>query len=302
MKQDLPAHAPFKSFARQRVRLDGVSQAYDPRVRAIRPDLADVALAGLYFAPHYAAPVPRACMAPSVLLRDKPDAGATAVTELLHGETFHMLDARSGWAWGYCGHDHYVGYVPLDALGEPLAPTHITIGAAPLFSAASIKSPILQLYPAHAQLVGVIEGDFLLTEGGYVHARHVRPLGQAESDWVAVAQRHLGSPYVWGGRGGMGFDCSGLVQMALAACGIACPRDTDQQAEAAGTLLDDHAELRRGDIVFFPGHVGLMADGERLLHANAHWMAVTIEPLADVIARLADKHERPVTARRRVSI
>jgi cell wall-associated NlpC family hydrolase len=300
MKQELPGHISFHSFERKRVRLDGVSQSYDPRVKAIRPDLADVALAGLYFAPHYAAAVPRGVNASSIAVRGAPDAAATAITELLHGETFHMLDARGGWAWGYCGHDHYVGFAPTDALGEPVTATHETVASAPLFSAADIKSPILALYPAHAKLAGTVESNFLVTDAGFVHARHVRPLGETDSDWVAVAQRHLGSPYVWGGRGGLGFDCSGLVQTALAACGIPCPRDTDQQAEAVGAALDDHAELRRGDIVFFPGHVGLMADAERLLHANAHWMAVTIEPLSDVIARLADKHERPVTARRRV--
>ena len=301
MKQDLPGHISFHSFERRRVHLDGVSQNYDARVKAIRPDLADVALAGLYFAPHYAAAAERGVTAPSVFVRGSADAAATAITELLHGESFHMLDARGGWAWGYCGHDHYVGYVPQAALGEPIAATHETTGATPLFAAADIKSPILALYPAHARLTGTAEGDFLATENGFVHARHVRPVAETESDWVAVAERHLGSPYIWGGRGGLGHDCSGLVQVALAACGIVAPRDTDQQAEAIGTLLDDNAQLRRGDIIFFPGHVGLMIDGQRLIHANAHWMAVTIEPLSDVIARLADKHERPVTARRRVS-
>ena len=301
MKQDLPGHISFHSFERRRVHLDGVSQSYDARVKAIRPDLADVALAGLYFAPHYAQPVPRGVIAASAPVRGAPDASATAITELLHGETFHMLDARGGWAWGYCGHDHYVGYLPINALGEPIAATHETTGPAPLFMAADIKSPVKALYPAQAKLAGALDGNFLATENGFVHARHVRPVAETESDWVAVAERHLGSPYVWGGRGGLGHDCSGLVQVALAACGIAVPRDTDQQAEAIGTLLDDHAELRRGDIVFFPGHVGFMADAERLIHANAHWMAVTIEPLSDVVARLAEQHERPVTARRRVS-
>ncbi len=300
MKHDWPGSIPFHSAERTRVRLDGVSRRYDPRVTAIRPDLADIALADLCFAPHYAAPAARGCAAPFATLRAGPGASAIAVSELLHGETFQVLDARGDWAWGYCGHDHYVGYVALDALGEPIVPSHVTTGAAPLFAAADIKSPILALYPAHVKLAGTIDGTFLATDAGFVHARHIRPLGETETDWVAAAGRHMGVPYVWGGRGGLGLDCSGLVQVALAACGIAAPRDTDQQAEAIGMTLDDHAELRRGDLVFFPGHVGLMMDGERLLHANAHWMAVTIEPLGDVIARLADKHERPVTARRRV--
>jgi hypothetical protein len=282
------------------VKLDGVSHSYDPRVCAIRPDLADVVLADLYFAPHYAAAVPRSCVASSVMLRGSPDASAPAVSELLHGETFHMLDARAGWAWGYCGHDHYVGYVPLDALGEAVEASHVTTAAAPLFSAADIKSAVQHILPSGARLSGTVDGDFLVVDGGFVHLRHVRALDAVESDWVSVAERYLGAPYVWGGRG-HGVDCSGLVQVALEACGITAPRDTDQQLEAIGEPLDENAQLRRGDIIFFPGHVGLMVDGERMIHANAHWMAVTIEPLADIIARLQDKHEQPVTGRRRIT-
>lgn len=291
--------SPGSSTTRRRVKLDGVSRRYDARVNAIRPDLADLALAELYFAPHYVAPVARACVVPSAMLHGKPDEAAGAVSELLHGEAFHMLDARGEWAWGYCGHDHYVGYLPLAALGEPVAATHVTRAATPLFLSADIKSPVQALLPAGARLAGTAEGDFLATAGGYAHLRHIRAVDAPESDWVAVAERHLGAPYVWGGRG-HGLDCSGLVQTALDACGIAAPRDTDQQAQALGTALDDNAPLRRGDIVFFPGHVGLMMDETRLIHANAFWMAVTIEPLADVVARLSDQHEQPVTGRRRI--
>ncbi|HWJ71238.1 MAG TPA: NlpC/P60 family protein [Sphingobium sp.] len=299
MHQTLAGGPASSSFGRKRVRLDGVSRSYDPRICAIRPDLADVALAELCFAPHYVAPIARACSAPGAMLRGKPDAAASAVTELLHGETFHMLDARGSWAWGYCGHDHYVGYIPLAALGDVQATTHITSAAAPLFTAADIKAPVTALLPPAAQLSGTVEGSFLATADGFVHIRHLRAVDAHETDWIAVAQRYLGAPYVWGGRG-FGVDCSGLVQMALAACGIAAPRDTDQQAAAIGTALALDTPLRRGDIIFFPGHVGLMVDGGRMIHANAHWMAVTIEPLADVVARLRAEHEQPITAIRRI--
>ena len=285
---------------RARVKLDGVSQSYDARVRAIRPDLADVELAELYFAPHYAAAAVRGCAAASIMVRSAPNDGASAVTELLHGEAFHMLDVRADWAWGYCGHDHYVGYLPLAALGEPAETTHVTQAVAPLFAAADIKSPIQALLPAGARLSGTVEDNFLATGNGYIHIRHVRATDAPESDWVAVAQRYLGAPYVWGGRG-LGVDCSGLVQMALAACGIVAPRDTDQQEAALGITLAQGAALQRGDIIFFPGHVGLMVDSERMIHANAHWMAVTIEPLADVVARLKDTHEQPISSMKRIT-
>src|SRR5690606_3185634 len=123
---------------------------------------------------HYVAPIARTCIAPSVMVRGKPGADAGAVTELLRGETFLMLDVRAGWAWGYFGHDHYVGYVPVDTLGDAQEATHVTMAQAPLFTAADIKAPIAALLPAGARLAGTVEGDFLAMADGFVHNRHLR--------------------------------------------------------------------------------------------------------------------------------
>jgi cell wall-associated NlpC family hydrolase len=153
-------------------------------------------------------------------------------------------------------------------------------------------------WPAGARIGGTIAGDFLATSGGYVHCRHLRRLDQVTSDPVAVAEALLGVPYRWGGRSGDGVDCSGLVQLALAAAGIAAPRDSDQQ-RSLGQPVEPGAPLARGDLVFFPGHVGMMADGERLVHANAHWMAVTIEPL-EAVKQRHPAHPQAVTAIRRL--
>jgi cell wall-associated NlpC family hydrolase len=245
--------------------------------------------------------VPLACLAAFKPVRAVPEEAASAVSELLHGESFNVLDVRGEWAWGYCAQDDYVGYVPRDAIGLPTAPTFRTVHLAPLFSQAAIKSPILRSLPIGSLVGGVAEGDFLKLSEGFVHLRHVAPVSHVSEDWVAVARHYLGQPYVWGGRGGQGVDCSGLVQVALSACGIPCPRDSDQQAETVGALLDDAAQLASGDLVFFPGHVGMMVDGANLLHANAHWMSTVIEPLDDVVARLSPLHEQPILARRRIT-
>lgn len=290
---------------RVRFRLGGISRPYDARTHAIRDDLADIALAEHYFAPHYAQPVAYDCATPGTIVRAKADMAAGAVTQILHGERFMVLDQRAGWAWGYCAHDHYVGYVRQDGLAAPVAPTHRSAWPLPIFARPDIKAPVTMSLPMGALLAGEMAGDFLaLTTGGFAHHRHIAPIDTHESDAVAVAERMLGAPYRWGGRGDGGYDCSGLVQVALAACGIAAPRDTDQQraSDRLGPEVDPANGLRRGDIVFFPGHVGLMLDGVRLLHANGHWMRVCAEPLADVIARLAADHAEPVLAVRRPAL
>lgn len=287
---------------RTRFRLTGRSVSLDPRVHAARGDLADMALAGVLFSAHYARAVPMTCVARGSRVLTSPAHDAMAASELLRGEIFHVLDVTTNWTWGFCGHDGYVGYVRREALDHVETPTwRVVARGAPVFSAPDIKSWITVHWPMGALFDGELQGDFIACAEGFIHVRHVRPITERQSDWASVAQLYIGQPYVWGGRGHHGVDCSGLVQVALDACGIATPRDSDMQRESIGNPIAEDAPLRRGDFIFFPGHVGIMADETHLLHANAHWMTTMIEPLADVIGRAAPEHERPVIARRRIT-
>lgn len=288
---------------RHSFRLNGRSVVLDKRVHAVRGDLADVSLAGTLFSAHYARAVEMTCVLPGAMVLANGSIGAEAVTQLLRGESFHVLDVTAEWAWGFCGHDGYVGYVRRGALDTHERVSHrVTTLPAPVFSEPDIKSRVQYYWPAGSLFKGVGDetGNFLACAEGFVHVRHAATIDTLERDWTAVAERYLGRPYIWGGRGHGGLDCSGLVQLALGLCGIAVPRDTDMQREGIGNAIAEGEPLRRGDLVFFPGHVGIMADESRLLHANAYWMMTVIEPLADVIERLRPSHEQPVLARRRI--
>lgn len=237
-------------------------------------------------------------MALTIPVRAAPDAVATAVSELALGERFAVLDRAGGWAWGYCCHDHYVGYVPAAALGPVAAVDHVVDApAAIVFTAPDIKAAVNARWPLGTRFAARGEsGAFLETEAGFIHRRHARSITTPARDPAAIAEALIGTPYRWGGRGGDGIDCSGLVQRALGLAGIAVPRDSDMQ-RAIGAEIGADAPLQRGDLIFFAGHVGLMADADILIHANAHWMRVTAEPLADVVARAGDD---AILARRRI--
>lgn len=284
-------------------RLDGPSIALDPRIHAFRPDIADLALAGQVFATHYARPKPARCAQPSVMVRSSPSEDEPAISQLLLGDEFAVIDISGGWAWGYCRHDHYVGYVRADALGAANAPiSHVvTAPSALVFAEADIKSAIAQRLPMGAHFTALETGaaGFIRSAAGWLHPRHVAPVGSFAADPVAIAEQLQGVPYVWGGRGGDGLDCSGLVQLTLGLCGIYAPRDSDQQRDTLGSDVPPDS-LQRGDLVFFPGHVGMMVDAERMIHASAWWMRVVVEPLADVIALLKAEHAEPVVAVRRL--
>lgn len=275
--------------------------APDPRLTLARGDLADAALEGVVPADRYAAPLALACAVPAAAIRRSPDARAEQMDQLLFGERFDVLEAAEGWAWGQARRDGYVGYVERLALGEAGSlPTHrVSALRAYAFAEPSIKAAAAGPLSINALVaVGAQEGRFGRVEGlGWMFMHQLAPVGQVEADFVAVAERFAGAAYLWGGREAEGVDCSGLVQQALLACGRACPRDTDlQQALGAPAAATD---LRRGDLVFWRGHVAVMLDGERIIHANAHHAAVAVEPLSQARDRIfAQGGGQPIAFRR----
>lgn len=263
----------------------------DPRRHAYRADLAAEPLRGRIDAARYVTGEPRQVGAASLPVRREPRFDAGLDTEVLHGETVTVYEEREGWAWAQLDHDAYVGYMPsagLVPVGPP--PTHrIAALRTYVFPEPDSKVPPLAMLSLNAR-VAITEdsGRYLrLESGGYVYASHAVPIGQHAEDFVAVAEAFLGAPYLWGGRTSVGLDCSGLVQLAAAAAGHNVPRDADMQAAEAGEAIDWQKDiLRRGDLVFWEGHVGIMTSGQEFLHANAYHMAVEREPFLEARARI----------------
>lgn len=239
-------------------------------------------------------------------IRRRPAPDAPQETQALYGEIFDVYEERDGWAWGQAAFDGYVGYVERAALAAPVdAPTHRVCALRTyVFSDPDIKSAPQRLLSMNAKVAaGRADGRFLAAaRGGWITADHLRPLSQHADDFVAVAEMFLHAPYFWGGRESLGLDCSALVQNALEAAGIAAPRDTDMQALALGAPVAGgfgEIALQRGDLVFWKGHVGIMLDAARMVHANATAMAVSIDDARAFAAKI-EAREGPVTGVRRL--
>lgn len=265
--------------------------APDRRLTPARADLAAAHLEGVVAAPRYVAGELAEVVAGLAPLRREPQGAAMRETELLRGDRVAVYARAAGWAWVQSAEDGYVGYVEEAALALPgPPPTHrVTARATFVFPAPDVKRPPVDRLPMAARLAMVEdEGAFLrLASGGWLPAAHAAPLDAAAPDWVEVAERFLGAPYLWGGKTDLGLDCSGLVQTAFAVAGLACRRDTDMQEADLLPAGRDPAAARRGDLAFWRGHVGIMLDATTLLHANAHHMAVAREPLTQALARIA---------------
>jgi hypothetical protein len=262
--------------------------SFDPRVTPLRDGIAARALEGVLAAEVYLDPKPLRCMVPAAGLRRAPDAASEQMDQLLFGEVFDVIEEEGGFLWGQARRDGYVGFVEAAALAPAdLVPTHrVSAIRSYAFAGPSIKTRAWGPFSMNALVtVEAVEGRLARVAGaGWIAVEHLTPIGVFARDPAAVAEAYLGAPNLWGGRESLGLDCSGLVQQALLACGRACPRDTDMQ-QGLGRAIS-RGEFGRNDLVFWKGHVAIGLDPERILHANAHHMAVAIESLEGAIERI----------------
>jgi hypothetical protein len=265
----------------------------DPRLTPARPDLAAKYLEGKIAAARFVSGEEFEVVEALAPLREAPSSEATLLTQALKGERVTIYDRnREGFAWGQLNSDGYVGWLPDRALAKPAAaPTHkITSLRTFAFPGPSIKLPPVDTL-VMGDLITVVreDGAFAVTrEGWYLPRQHAGSIDRYESDFVAVAERFAGTPYLWGGKSSFGIDCSGLVQVSLNAAGTGCPRDSDMQQDGLGRVLSpaESRKLQRGDLIFWKGHVAIARDGHTVVHANAHHMLTVIENTNDAIVRI----------------
>jgi cell wall-associated NlpC family hydrolase len=225
--------------------------------------------------------------------------GGALERQLPWGTGFVVVDRRPGWVFGQSDRGGYCGWLRESAVDEAMAPSHWVSALA----THAYPEPRVQAAPAvwlsHGSRVAVasVTGAWASTDAGFVPVKHLRAIGDWEVDPVAVAERFLGVPYLWGGNGAVGLDCSGLVQAALMACGKDCPGDSDQQ-RALGAEVTDAPQ--RGDLMFWKGHVAMVAGADRVIHANGYSMSVAYEGLNAAVTRIAAEG-LPLLMRRRIA-
>ncbi|MBF9233703.1 C40 family peptidase [Microvirga alba] len=280
---------------------------FDRRITPFRADLADERLRGQVEAERFATGTKKRVVASFASLHRHPSREAPVDTQAIRGESVTVYDEHEGWAWVQLHEDGYVGYLQSAALGEPgPEPTH-KVGTLRTFiyPGPNLKLPNEGIFTLNSMLaITGIEGEYArLATGGYVFAAHLTGLDSFETDYVSVAERLEHTPYLWGGKTSVGLDCSGLAQTCLTAAGIKAPRDSDMQEQRLGSSVEvkpDLSGLQRGDLVFWKGHVGLMMDETRLIHATGHTMTVYVEPLAVAEKRIRETSYGAISAIKRL--
>jgi cell wall-associated NlpC family hydrolase len=269
----------------------------DPRLSLSNGRVAHSSRQGEIAAGRFTDGTPMRCAQPVADLLDAPNGARQK--QMLFGHGFTLLEEAGGWAFGFDTVDHYTGYLDAAALTADYEPSHrVWARATHIYSAPDLKAPDLASlsFLSEVEVIGEHGAFAELGGGGFVPRAHLAPLSRVADDPVAIAEQFRGTPYLWGGNSAFGMDCSGLIQLAAWAAANACPRDSDLQA-TLGTEVT--GPLARGDLLFWKGHVAMVVDETRLIHANAHAMAVAYEEVDAAIARIEAQGDGPVTARRR---
>jgi len=279
----------------------------DKRLFAYRDDIANIELKGKVTSKEFLEGEKYQVATGISRLFAIPDANTPLVSQLLYGEYFFVFEINDGWAWGQSAKDGYVGYCSLNSLTLDLHETthHVSAVSSHIYPEPNLKTqPVDMLHMmSDVSIINEVQtnGFLPLADGNWVYATHIsKDYGK---DPVSEALKFLYTPYLWGGRSNAGIDCSGLIQIAYASVGIAVPRDADLQEAELGMQLKEDKVPEYGDLAFFPGHVGIMLDDMHLLHANAHHMRVSIDPLRDVIDIVSFQTEKPpLSSIKRISL
>jgi hypothetical protein len=269
----------------------------DPRLNAFREDLAAASLQDRVRAPRYAEPEFRQVSAPSAPVRVAPRFDAPLATEALSGEIVAVYDFRENWAWVQLLEDGYVGYLPVDCLSAMVEENTYRVSArlTYLYPAPDMKQPPITKLSFSSTVFPIArpEGRFVeLSRGGFIFTDHLVGIRERAKDFVRVAERFVGVPYLWGGKTSLGIDCSGLVQISLQAAGMHCLRDSDMQMATAGEPQDPKniESIQRGDLLFWQGHVAIAQSPDWMIHASGHHMEVVVEPIRRALERTAETH------------
>ena len=222
--------------------------------------------------------------------------------QLIYGSKVKYFGEADGWAFVQNTYDSYVGYVPQNAIVPETKKTHIVSGPLThVFLEPNIKSRNIEILPLAAKVSGqMVENGFMETELGWISVAQLKRKTELPKDPVEVSKLLQNAPYLWGGNTSLGIDCSGLIQISMMLCGLDCPGDSDQQMKTLGQNLDIGSPRKRGDILFWKGHVAWAVNERQILHANAYHMATVIEEADEAIERIQTQDNNDLIAIKRL--
>jgi len=232
-------------------------------------------------------------------IKCSPNIDSETMSEALYGENFILKKTFKNWLFGKLESDNYEGFISINSIStEDYKHTHyVSELRTYMYSKPDIKSVTTGILSINSLITVVdeVRGFSKLNNDSYVFTRHIDLKSKKNNNYIDTAIKFTNTPYKWGGRTSFGIDCSGLVQLSLMNSGYECPRDSELQKQVLGKNIPLETcfnNLKKGDLIFWEGHVGIMVSDKNIIHANSFSMDTRIEKLTDVDSRISQNSNK----------
>ena len=216
----------------------------------------------------------------------KPSTRSEVTSQILYGEKFKILSKNKGWIYIRTIFDNYIGYIKNKNYTKNFISTH---KVAVLKTIIIDKSSKKKKYLPFASKISIIrerKNTVEYEKNKWIKKNDVKKIKYIEKNYLKIFKLFLKTKYTWGGKTHEGIDCSALLQLFFYFNNKFYPRDTNEQIKYSKKIIKKK-KFKKGDIIFWKGHVAICINSKKLIHAYGPEKKVVIMPIKETIKKIS---------------
>ena len=216
----------------------------------------------------------------------KPDVVSEVTSQILYGEKFKIISKNKSWIKIKVLFDNYTGYIKNKDYTKDHKPTHkIFILKASIYNKQKNKTKYFLPFASRISMINENKKFIKFEKNKWIKKSDVKNINHIEKNYLKVLKLFLKTKYVWGGKTYRGIDCSAILQLFFYYNNKFYPRDTKDQIKYSSKKNKDGI-FKKGDIIFWKGHVALCINSQKLIHAYGPEKKVLIMNIRETINRI----------------
>ena len=207
-------------------------------------------------------------------------------SQILYGEKFKILSKNKDWLKIKTSFDNYIGYIKNENYIDNLRPTHkIFVLRANIFNKEKRKTKYFLTFASKISIIKENRKFVEFEKDKWIKKTNIKKIDHIENNFLKILKLFLDTKYVWGGKTYKGIDCSAILQLFFYYNNKFYPRDTKDQIKYSKKRFDKKI-FKKGDIIFWKGHVAICINSKKLIHAYGPERKVLTMPIIKTIDRI----------------
>ena len=216
----------------------------------------------------------------------KPSKTSEVISQIIYGEKFDIISKKKNWLKIKTSFDNYIGYIKNENYVDNFKPTHkIFVLKASIFDEKKRRTKKFLTFVSKISIIQESKKFVEFEKGKWIKKNNIKKISYIEKDYLKILKLFLNTKYVWGGRTYKGIDCSAILQLIFYYNNKFYPRDTKDQIRYSKKNIKKNI-LKKGNIIFWKGHVAICINSKKLIHAYGPKKKVLIMPITETIDRI----------------